>query len=202
MTVDRTTTSLLRSLHDPSQDAVWAEFDARFRPVLMAFAQRLGVPSAEAEDLAQQTLVEFLVSYRSGGYDRSRGRLSSWIIAIARNLILDRREAAARRPDRATLDSEGVALELGRLLAAWDEEEARLIVARAMEILRAGRTTNMTMQAFELVAIRGVPADEAARECGMTVDEVYTAKNRVAKRLRSIVARLTNPWRDDYASDA
>ncbi|MFO0874665.1 MAG: hypothetical protein U0575_11945 [Phycisphaerales bacterium] len=39
--------------------------------------------------------------------------------------------------------------------------------------------------------------DKAARECGMSVDEVYTAKARVTRRLREIVDNLTAAWRED-----
>ncbi len=65
-----------------------------------------------------------------------------------------------------------------------------------MEVLREGRTAEPTLRAFDLFAVRGVPAEEVARECGMTVDEVYTAKNRVTGRLREIVEELTAAWRE------
>jgi DNA-directed RNA polymerase specialized sigma24 family protein len=48
-----------------------------------AFASRLGLDSNEAEDVAQETLIEFVRAYGGGNYDRSRGRLSSWIFSIA-----------------------------------------------------------------------------------------------------------------------
>ena len=91
-------------------------------------------------------------------------------------------------------------LDLGdsaRLTAVWEDEQRRLIIVRAMEVLRKGRTAEPTLRAFELVAVRGVPAEEVARECGMSVDEVYTAKNRVAGRLRQIVGELTAAWREE-----
>jgi RNA polymerase sigma factor (sigma-70 family) len=191
-----TTTVLLELLKDPAQQAVWREFDDRFRPLLTAFGRRLGLDAGEAEDVAQETLVEFVRAYQEGKYDRSRGRLSSWIISIAQNRILHRRlvvgRAAGRQGESALADLSDPA----RLTAVWEEEQQRLIIVRAMEVLRAGRTLEPTVRAFELVALLGVPAKEAARECGMTVDEVYTAKNRVTGRLREIVEELTAAWRE------
>jgi RNA polymerase sigma-70 factor (ECF subfamily) len=190
-----TTTALLNSLRDPAQGTVWGEFDARFRPLLTAFAMRLGLEASEAEDVAQETLVEFVSAYRAGKYDRSRGRLSSWIIGIAQNRISRRRLALGRaegqRGDSGMVDLSDAA----RLSAVWDDEERRLIIVRAMDVLRAGRTAEPALRAFDLFALRGVPAAEAARECGITVEEVYTAKNRIGKRLREIVHELTVAWR-------
>jgi len=191
-----TTTALLESLKDPGQDGVWWEFDARFRPLLTALAVRLGLDVGEAEDVAQETLAEFIRAYREDKYDRTRGRLSSWVIAIAKNRIARRRRAvgrhAGRRGDSALADLSDTA----HLAALWDEEERHLIILRAMELLRAGRASEAKLRAFELVAVRGVPAEEAARECGMSVDEVYTAKSRLTIRLREIVEELTAAWRE------
>lgn len=191
-----TTTALLDALRDPAHDGVWREFDARFRPLLTAFAVRLGLDAFEAEDVAQETLVEFVRAYQGGKYERSRGRLSSWVISIAQHRISHRRLAVARATARRA-DSALVHLrDPARLTAVWQEEQRQLILIRAMDVLRAGRTAEPTLRAFDLFAIRGVPAEEAARECGMTVDEVYTAKNRVVRRLREIVEEMTAAWQE------
>lgn len=188
---------MLESLKDPAHATVWNEFDARFRPLLTAFAKRLGLDEGEAEDVAQEALVEFVLAYRAGKYDRSRGRLSSWIISIARNRISDRRaeagRAAGRRGESALVNLSDPA----QLTAVWDDEQRRLIIIRAMEMLRAGRMAESRLRAFDLVALRGMPAQAAARECGMTVDEVYTAKSRVTDRLRRIIGDLTAAWREE-----
>lgn len=183
MSARTTTTLLLESLQDPLQQTVWCEFDDRFRPLITAFGVRLGLDASEAEDVAQETLVEFLRAYRDGKYDRSRGRLSSWIISIAQHRIAHRRmalgRAAGQRGESALIDLSNTA----SLTAVWEDEQRRLILVRAMEVLRAGRTLEVTLRAFELFAVRGVPAVEVAQQCGITVDEVYTAKNRVTSVL-------------------
>lgn len=192
-----TTTVLLESLKDPAQATVWNEFDARFRPLLTAFAARLGLEGSDAEEVAQETLVEFVEAYRAGKYDRTRGRLSSWIISIARHKVSHRHRALGRaegvRGDSAMVDL----ADDSQLVAVWKDEQQRMIVVQAMETLRAGRTREPTIRAFELFAIRGVPAEQVALDCGMTVDEVYTAKSRVTTRLRGIVDELTAAWRED-----
>ena len=42
----RTTTALLDGLHDPGDDAVWSEFDRRYRPILVRRAAGRGVAVA------------------------------------------------------------------------------------------------------------------------------------------------------------
>lgn len=193
-----TTTALLESLKDPGQDAVWREFDARYRPVLFAFALRFGLNRTDAEEVAQTALVEFMEGYRAGRYDRSRGRLSSWIIGIARHQIAKharfKGRAAENRGDSVLrqLDDPAQATRL------WAAEQQRVTIARAWEILAAaGRTSAATLRAFELVALRGIPAAAAAAECGMTIEDVYVAKSRVTRRLRELVEELTAAYREE-----
>jgi RNA polymerase sigma-70 factor (ECF subfamily) len=187
---------LLESLKDPAQAAVWGAFDARYRPLLTAFAVRLGLEAGEAEDVAQESLVEFVSAYRADKYDRSRGRLSSWIISIAQHRISHRRRALGRAEDRRGESALVDLSDSARLTAVWEDEQRRLVIVRAMDVLRAGKTADATLRAFDLVAVRGMPAKEAARECGMTVGEVYTARYAVARRLRGIVGELTAAWQD------
>jgi RNA polymerase sigma-70 factor (ECF subfamily) len=193
-----TTTVLLESLKDPARDSVWAEFDARYRPILIAFGRRFGLTPTDAEEIAQDTLAAFLRAYREGKYDRTRGRLSSWIISIAQHQALMRRRGRARR---GIMRGESGLADLRNhthLTEVWRAEQERALFARAWDTLRAtGRTAESTLKAFELVAMRGVPPAAAAAECGLTLDEVYLAKNRVTKRLRELVAQLTLACEED-----
>ena len=73
----------------------------------------------------------------------------------------------------------------------WEEETQRVVMERALEELRTDtRLEERTIRAFELSALRSMPAEAVAAECQMSVPEVYVAKNRAIKKLREIVARL------------
>lgn len=179
-------------------DAVWREFDARYRPVLCGIARNVGLTPTDAEEVAQATLVDFVRAYRQGSYDRSKGRLSTWIIAIAYNRIAthwrSQGRAKQRRGDSALQDLPN----RPHLTRMWAAEQQRVIFARAWELLRtAGRTSETTLKAFELAAIRGTPPAVVAAECGMTLDEVYVAKTRVSKRLRELVKELTAAYGEE-----
>jgi DNA-directed RNA polymerase specialized sigma24 family protein len=84
-----------------------------------------------------------------------------------------------------------------RVSVIWDEEWNRLIAREAMARLRAeNKIDARTVRAFELFALSGVPAEQAAAECQMPVGQVYVSKNRVAGRLQEIVGELTAAYED------
>lgn len=189
----RTTTRMLDELHDPGNVLAWESFDARYRPILTAFARRLGFAGEDAAELAQQTLAEFARAYAQGRYQRGQGRLGSWLIGIASNVGSGLRRRAARGPANTGDELIHDAWANERVLKdAWDRERDRAIVIDAMATLReTSRVQADTLRAFELFAIRGVPAEEVAAQCGITVDAVYVVKNRLTGRLREIVQELT-----------
>ncbi len=192
---ETTTTLLLEALHDPGNEPVWRAFDARYRPILTGLARRLGLQDEDAADVAQETLAQFVHDYRAGKYDRSKGRLSSWIIAIARNRVLDLLRARGRqrgwRGDSALADLP----DEEQLTRIWDAERERLIFEQALAELRdKTHVSPTTLRAFERFALEGAPAETVARECDLTVAEVYRVKNRLSKRLREIVSRLNGVY--------
>lgn len=195
LTAQTTTTRLLQGLFDPKDDAIWREFDARYRPVIYGLAMRLGLGPDDAADVAQATMVEFVRDYRRGGYDRDRGRLRAWIIGIARHQVSD---AFKQRKRRRAIRGESAFAELpddNRLMELWEAERERAILSKAMHALRATTKADpKTLQAFEMVAIQGVPAEAVALECNIEVAAVYRIKHRMTDRLRAIVTELTQAY--------
>jgi DNA-directed RNA polymerase specialized sigma24 family protein len=190
----RTTTRLLDDLRDRSNAPAWEAFDARYRPILTAFAHRLGFAGEDAAELAQQTLAEFSRAYAQGRYQRGQGRLSSWLIGIASHVGSGMRRRVGRGPkaDAAGDPMDDAWSDQRQLQSAWDRERERAIVLEAMAILKeSSRMQASTLLAFELFAIRGVPAEEVAAQCNISVDAVYVVKNRLTGRLREIVRELT-----------
>ncbi|HYF15024.1 MAG TPA: sigma-70 family RNA polymerase sigma factor [Phycisphaerales bacterium] len=191
----RTTTQLLDALRDLKNEPVWALFDARYRPVIQGLARRLGLDDEAAEETAQQTLSEFVRAYRDGRYDRERGRLSSWLLGIAHITALKALRSRRGHAGNTALDA---VPDESSLRLIWTEERDRAILERALRVLRAESDTDeRTILAFELVALRGVPASDAASQCGMSVEQVYVAKSRCTKRLRGLVEAMEVAFEED-----
>ncbi|HMN95208.1 MAG TPA: sigma-70 family RNA polymerase sigma factor [Phycisphaerales bacterium] len=207
---DVTSTRLLVALGDSSDAALhrsaWIEFDARYRPIIHALAMRSGLGADDAADLAQVVLGEFARDFRGGAYERDRGRLRTWLLAIARHRIIDairrRRRAPSLRGDSALAAlSSKLAEDIpgpAEMESIWERERRMAILDRALATLRtATRTDERTLEVFELAALKGVPAEEVAAECGTTVAEVYRIKHRLTGRLRELVAKVSMAYDDD-----
>lgn len=193
----RTTTKLLDALRDHGNEPAWAQIDSRYRPVISGLARRLGLGEADADEVAQQSLAEFVRAYREGRYDRAKGRLSSWILGIAHHTALSVHRAARRDGSKAGAAIPEVADE-SALRTLWTFERDRAILARAMGTLRdSSAIDDRSLTAFELFALRSVPAPEVAAQCAMSVEQVYVVKTRITKRLRGLVDEMTAAFEED-----
>lgn len=132
-----TSSTLLESLKDAGNDAVWRQFDARYRPLVAAVARRMGLGDEDAAEVAQQTLAEFARAYRAGKYERGKGRLSAWIIGIARYRATDiLRAQAARREQRGESGIIDRPAKPEHLTQVWEAERRRAILQEALLTLR------------------------------------------------------------------
>ena len=89
---------LVRHLLAGEEDAVRVIYGRFAKPVYSLGFRLLGSPEA-AEELTQDV---FLTAWRKAGrFDATRGRLSTWLMAIAHNLAVDRlrRENGAGKPN-------------------------------------------------------------------------------------------------------
>lgn len=194
----QTTTAMLDALLDPANEAVWEQFDRRYRPILVALGRQVGLSHEDAADAAQEALARFVKSYRAGHYERGRGRLSAWLIGIARHCIADQQRERVRR--RAIQGTSAV-MEIPdeqRLTEIWSAERERAILAQALqEVMGGSRLEERTVRAFELLVLRQLAPAEVASLLSMTMNDVYLAKHRCLKKMRTAVTELTRMYEDD-----
>jgi RNA polymerase sigma-70 factor (ECF subfamily) len=197
--VSRTTTILLDGLHDPANATAWREFDDRYRPIVVAFARRLGLSDADAADAAQETMTRFVQEYREGKYDRERGRLRSWLVGLAKYRIADaHRRRAGRREVAEEAEPAAALADDARLTQIWEAERRTVMLREALGRLRATtRTTEKTVRAFEMLVVGQVPVAQVADTLEMSAHDVYLAKGRVAQRLRDILADIELAYEAD-----
>ncbi len=187
-----TTSTILQDLTDFANESAWHLFAERFRQPIVRFARKLGVPEADAEEVAQETLAAFASAYRDGRYDPAKGRLSRWLFGIAYRQAQRARTARARRigvenepqssfwehaPDEDTSSR------------VWDQEWEQGLLEQCLHRVRQ-EVEPSTIRAFELVALADRAPADVARELGLSVKAVYHAKYRVLKRVRELRAAL------------
>jgi RNA polymerase sigma factor (sigma-70 family) len=193
----RTNTHLLAALHDLSDQHAWGEFCSRYRPILVGLACRLGLPEHDAQDAAQETLMAFAEEYRQGRYERTQGRLRDWLLGIARNKI---RYLQRQRAREKPVDADGGKTDaMARVPDDHDIEEAweskwRQAILRACLAEVSRQVEPSTMQAFELISLKGWGAEQAAAHLGMSTNAVLKARRRVLARMREAYACIKENW--------
>ena len=179
--------TLLLRLRSQDGDS-WTEFVEVYEQALYEFCRRRGLQDADARDVTQEVLIQ--VSNGIGKWDSSKGRFRSWLFRITQNIAIDRfhecaRHAASGDSRVATMlanhpspSGEGVEWEYRRAALRW---AARLV---------RPKVTQASWEAWWLTAIEGTKPDVVARELGMSIGSVYTAKCRVFARIKSTIATL------------
>jgi len=184
-----TTTQVLEDMKASKDASAWGRFERHFFPVVVSFAKRLGLSQADAEDAAQETMLAFLKAFRSGRYDREKGRLSHWLFGVARNAILNFRRRAGR--DKLIADQTAQTGFWDRLedenavRHTWTVEWQRMVILRCLERARQEFDAK-TFEAFELFALSEKPIAEVMQRLNMSRNAIYIAKSRVLSRLRQL----------------
>lgn len=181
-----TRSSLLRRVGDPGDGAGWREFDAIYRPLLMRYAQRRGADADLAEDVAQECLLA--VSKQIARFERRRS-FRAYLRAMVDHKLCD---ALAKKHGPTGVSEETLAelrdpspIPSELWVKHWNEGVARMLGGR----LR-GTFAAHTLQAFEMYVLDERPVGEICETLGMTANQVYVAKSRVARHLRENCADL------------
>lgn len=193
-----TTTELLEALRRDVGASAWSGFVARYTPVLQGVAAKLGLGPDDAEDVTQQTLLEFIRDFRRGEFDRRRARLRTWIFSILRNRVADIHRLRARDASALGVLATGEVPTDELLDDLWQRQVERRQLEEALAALRGqSQISPRSLLAFELTVLRDVPPEAAASECGLSVNAVYIAKSRVTKRLELLVAELASAYSEE-----
>jgi RNA polymerase sigma-70 factor (ECF subfamily) len=140
------------------------------------FAYRVG-PQADAEDLTQTT---FERAYRAwGSYDAARGSARTWLLAIARNLLVDHYRSSGSRREQP----------LGE---EHDVQAPELDPAPGLDPALAGALEALAERDREILALRygaDLSGAEIASLTGLTLANVQQILSRSLRRLRSELDR-------------
>ncbi len=186
-----TSTTLLRDLAQDSQHARWAEFVARYRPMMDAY-MRERFPFVEADDAIQETLIALIKTFPVYNYSpEETGAFHNYLTGILRNKALCQIERERRHSAnlRAYADEMRNAASSGA--SPRLESSRRDIFEIALRQLLADKSVHeLTREVFRRVAVNGEDPEEVASDIGKTRNAVYQMKDRMMTRLKGFVAAL------------
>jgi RNA polymerase sigma-70 factor (ECF subfamily) len=187
----KTTSAILQQLGGSGADPRWRQLVESFREPMLANARRARLGEADAEDAVQEALLTFSEAYKAGRYERGRGRLRDWLFGILHKKCMEAQRRAQRDRLHGAVSQFTSELELERAPSAaereqWEQDWERSLYARCLKRVRHEFEPG-TFEAFRLVALEGLAAEEVARRLQLERDSVYKAKYRVAKRLAEFV---------------
>lgn len=189
--------SLLLQIREPENRAAWEEFVEIYQPVVYRFGVARGLQHADALDLIQTVFISVAGSIANWQVRDQNTCFRNWLLRVARNATIN---AITRKAPDLALGGDSIAIELvnrsvedGESESQIDLEYKRQLYRRAAEQVRVS-VSDVTWQAFEMTAVKGMAIEEAARETGMSVGAIYGARSRIMKRLSEIVGKLEESY--------
>ena len=162
--------------------AAFAELFGHFAPRVKAYLQKQGAGDAQAEEIAQETMLS--VWRKAELYDTGAASAATWIFTIARNLRIDagrreRRGGAIRVSDvEAEFEVDDAPLADAQLVAAQSEARVRA----ALKSLSSDQIKVIRMSFFE-----DRPHGEIARTLQIPMGTVKSRLRLAMNRLRGLL---------------
>ena len=170
------------------ETAAWKDLTGLYRPLILGWLNRQGVPAGDLEDLSQEVLLSVVKHLPGFQHSGQRGALRSWLCTI----VCSRTADYWRAIDAGTRASggSGAAAALQQIAdpdsdlnRQWDEEHDRYVLDCLLDLVEE-EFEPATLRAFRRLALDGASGEEAAQELGLSVAAVYVAKSRVLQRIR------------------
>jgi RNA polymerase sigma-70 factor (ECF subfamily) len=158
----------------------FAQIIAAYQAPLFRYLGRMGLPQAQAEEIAQETFLRAWT--RLGDFDAGRGAFSTWFFTIAHRLALNELARFATRhelPIADGFDPAGDALEPPD--ATQTAQRARMLRAALLTLPDRERA------ALALAYVADLPLADVARVEGCSVGALKTRLHRARRRLAELL---------------
>lgn len=189
--IPKTSTTLLKDLARDSQHARWAEFVARYRPMMEAY-MRERFPSVDADDVIQETLIALISIFPVYRYNpEEKGEFHNYLTGVLRHKALKILNKDRRYSEVVT--EYGKDFKDALKVSSDSEEEAwreSLFEIALQQFIADETVQTRTKEVFLRVAVNGEKAEKVAEDFGITRNAVDQIKARSMARIRDMVNAL------------
>lgn len=147
------------------------------------FALRIGVASADVDDVVQEV---FMLVHRQGGYIAGAASPKSWLTRTLLGVASTYRRSRRRRPETLASDPGGA------IEAAGDDPEARMQNAQGLARVQVSLDTMDPDHrvVFVLYELEGESCEDIARTLELPVGTIYSRLHHARKRFLAAHSRL------------
>ncbi len=173
-----------------SGDAIsWDEFYRRYRGIVCAAGKFKGLSDAECEDLMQEVMIRFFKNATTFVFDPSIARFRTYLGKIVTGKIFDTLKSRKNHLPLNEPELENTMPVDDGFEQRFEEEWQKLMLEEAETRLKA-KVDARTFLAYQLFAVQNRPLEEVAAGLSLTANQIYLAKSRCLKHLRTIVDEL------------
>jgi RNA polymerase sigma-70 factor (ECF subfamily) len=170
------------------EETCWRDLTGLYRPLIIGWLTRQGVPASDLDDLSQDILLSVVKHLPGFQHSGRRGAFRTWLRTIVCSRTADYWRAinagtAASGGSGATAALHQIADPDSDLNRQWDQEHDNYVLHCLLDLVELEFEPN-TLRAFHRLALDGASGAEVAEELGLSVSAVYVAKSRVMQRLR------------------
>jgi RNA polymerase sigma factor (sigma-70 family) len=196
---EKTRKSLIERLGDWEDQKSWDDFYKTYWRLIYSVALKSGLRPDEAMDAVQEVVLALAKQSKKQQYDPRQGSFKVWLMNLTRWRINDqfRRRAkdtamshSASHDDRDTATFDRFAdPKTGDLERLWNAEWARNLLDRAIARVKV-QVSPRQFQIFDAYVVKDWSVGKVMSELGVSLAQVYLAKHRVGKILKSEIAAL------------
>jgi RNA polymerase sigma-70 factor (ECF subfamily) len=185
--MNETRQSLLLRAQTGEENA-WKDLTELYRPLILGWLNRQGVPARDLEDLSQDILLSVVKHLPAFQHSGNRGAFRSWLRTIVCSRTSDYWRAADPGAQGSGGSGASAALQQiedpdSDLNRERDEEHDRYVLHCLLDLVEQ-EFEPTTVTAFRRLALEDATSAQVAEELGLSVAAVYVAKSRVLQRIR------------------
>src|SRR5262249_43142970 len=152
------------------QTNAWKDLTDLYRPLILGWLNRQGVPARDLDDLGQEVLLSVVTHLPTFQHSGQRGAFRTWLRTIVRRRTAYywpaiNTKAQATRGSGPIAALEQIAGPDSELNRQWDLEHDQYVIHCLLDLVEM-KFEPVSLQAFRRLTLDGASGDEVARELG------------------------------------